>query len=143
MTQRVTLHVMCKFIQNVEFYTYFVILQIQKFKYICEFYSPIFIYAVLSPGNFCRKFTRFLSVKFSGMKMCECKKMTNMRYAGMAWLPKAQKPKFYPESAHRKLIGRWQADLPVTMMRSTTCQGVFRSGNITTWHCIIHVTRYQ
>ena len=33
------------------------------------------IYAVLSRGLFCRKFTHF-----SGLKMCGCKKMTNIRY---------------------------------------------------------------
>ena len=28
----------------------------------------------------CPKFTHFPSVKFPGLKMCECKKMTNIRY---------------------------------------------------------------
>ena len=32
-------------------------------------------------GSVCRKFTHFPSVKFPGLKMCECKKMTNIRYA--------------------------------------------------------------
>ena len=32
-------------------------------------------------GLICRKFTHFPSVKFPGLKMCECKKMTNIRYA--------------------------------------------------------------
>ena len=31
-------------------------------------------------GQICRKFTHFPSVKFPGLKMCECKKMTNIRY---------------------------------------------------------------
>ena len=32
-------------------------------------------------GQICRKSTHFPSVKFPGLKMCECKKMTNIRYA--------------------------------------------------------------
>ena len=31
-------------------------------------------------GQICRKFTHFSSVKFSWLKICECKKMTNIRY---------------------------------------------------------------
>ena len=32
-------------------------------------------------GQICHKFTHFPSVKFPGLKMCEFKKMTNIRYA--------------------------------------------------------------
>ena len=31
-------------------------------------------------GSVCRQFTHFPSVKFPGLKMCEFKKMTNIRY---------------------------------------------------------------
>ena len=34
-------------------------------------------------GQICRKFTHFPSVKFPGLKMCECKKMTNIGYDGL------------------------------------------------------------
>ena len=40
------------------------------------------IYAILSGGNLCREafFVVNLRVKFSDHKMCECKKITNIRY---------------------------------------------------------------
>ena len=71
---------MCKFTQKV--YTYYVILQYFVILHRILIYMWILLSNIdLRCEAILLQIYAFLSVKFSGREMCECKKMTNMRYA--------------------------------------------------------------
>ena len=80
---------------------------------------------VIYAGQFCRKFTHFPSVKFSWLKMCACKKMTNIWYGSepFALLPNSE------ERCSRVLRQKrfqWRNELwrPLVTCTRLTCKSV-------------------